>query len=93
MRQQTKQLRMPDSELSIAAYAWEMGGSMALGLWFVRHKELCGNDYGALVRAVREYLQDWTDYSIDITTDAGCVSAVGANRISATTKPKDDEEE
>ena len=60
-----KRFYLPDRDLSVAGRMWEMGGCQALGLWFAHNRELCNSDYGALVRAVRKYLGDDTDYSDD----------------------------
>jgi hypothetical protein len=51
-------------ELASAAYAWQSGGSLALGAWAARHMpHFSVAEYGALVREVRDYLGDDTDYS------------------------------
>lgn len=57
-------LVLPPAALRAAAHAWDIGGSMALGLWFSRYKpKFSVNDYAQLVQLVREELHDWTDYS------------------------------
>jgi hypothetical protein len=52
-------LHLTRLELDDAAEAWKVGGHLALGLRRARLK--C--DYGDLVKAVRKYLGDDTDYS------------------------------
>lgn len=57
-------MKLPTREIRAAAHAWQIGGSQALGWWFARNKRrLDLLDYGAIVVAVRQELNDITDYS------------------------------
>ena len=52
-------------EMREAAMAWQEGGTLMLGAWAARNiKPLTVQKYGYLVEAVREYLGDDTDYSL-----------------------------
>jgi len=57
----TRPLPLTPRQLDEAAHAWEIGGSAVLGLWCARNRLI--HDYGRVVRLVREYLHDDTDYS------------------------------
>lgn len=51
-------------QLREAAQAWNIGGTLALGLWLSKHKpHFSTRDYGELVGMVRMELGDQTDYS------------------------------
>lgn len=56
-----KPLTLTPRQLEAAAHAWECGGCLMLGSWAARNK--LSYQYGALVRLVREYTHDNTDYS------------------------------
>lgn len=52
---------LTETQLEAAAHAWECGGCLMLGSWAARNK--LSYQYGALVRLVREYTHDTTDYA------------------------------
>lgn len=57
-------LYLDQEALASAAHAWETGGTLALGAWSARHMpRFTVAEYGALVREVRDYLGDDTDYT------------------------------
>lgn len=57
-------LKLSPAALREACHAWQIGGTLALGLWLARYKpHFTVADYGALVRLVRAELDDDTDYS------------------------------
>jgi hypothetical protein len=55
---------LSETAIAEACHAWEIGGSLALGLWLSKYKpRFSVADYAALVRLVRLELDDQTDYS------------------------------
>lgn len=52
------------NQIGAASTAWASGGSLALGAWATKHlPHFTVAEYGELVREVRDYLGDDTDYS------------------------------
>jgi hypothetical protein len=68
MRHQRYQQRsavdsLNERQIREASAAWSMGGCLALGLWATHNGVKTVQSYGALVRLVRNELQDRNDYS------------------------------
>ncbi len=53
-----------ETAITEACHAWQIGGSLALGLWLSKFKpKFNTQDYAAIVGLVRVELSDTTDYS------------------------------
>lgn len=60
-----------DKQRAAIAHAWQVGGSLSLGLLLSKvRSHFAASDYAEAVRVAREELNDQTDYSKDQADDS-----------------------